>query len=111
MLLDVAGVGADQDFVVRLAGRQVEEAFGRALKGQKLLELFKDAANSDFFRRFRLAAITGKADFGSADLAELGRPFVHYDRATLPLSEDGSTVTHLLCCYIFTRNAAGQPAG
>ena len=115
MLLDVVGVGAGQDFAVRLAGQQVEEAFGRSLRGQKLLGVFKDMADTDCFRRFRLAAITGEADFRSADLAGLGRPFVHYDRAMLPLSEDGSTITHLLCCYVFTHRAvspsATPPAG
>ncbi len=115
MILDVIGVGAGQDFAVRLAGQQVEEAFGRTLRNQRLLEVFKDMADSDCFRRFRLAVITGEADFRSADLAGLGRPFIHYDRALLPLSEDGGPITHLLCCYVFTRSAAGpgggQPAG
>lgn len=111
MLLDVVGVGASQDFAVRLAGQQVEEAFGRPLRGQKLLELFKEMADSDCFRRFRLVVITGEADFRSADLAGLGRPFIHYDRAMLPLSEDGSTITHLLCCYAFTRSAVRPSAG
>lgn len=115
MLLDIVGVGGGQDFAVRLAGQQVEEAFGRALRGKKLLEVFKDMADTDCFRRFRLAAITGEADFRSADLAGLGRPFIHYDRAMLPLSEDGNTVTHLLCCYVFTRSVvsplADPPAG
>ncbi len=109
MLLDVGGAG--RDFAVRLAGLQVEEAFGRTLRGQKLFELFKEAADSDCFRRFRLTAITGEADFRSADLAGMGRPFVHYDCATLPLSDDGGTVTHLLCCYAFTHSAIGQGAG
>lgn len=111
MLLDVAGVGAAQDFIVRLAGVQVQEAFGRSLKGKKLLELFGEAADSEGFRRLRLAAITGEADFRSADLAGLGRPFVHFDCAMLPLSEDGSTITHVLCCYAFTQRAAGPGAG
>jgi hypothetical protein len=111
MLLDVIGVGIKQDFAVRLAGQQVEEAFGRALRGQKLLEVFKEMADSDCFRRFRLAAITGEADFRSADLAGLGRPFVHYDRAMLPLSEDGNTISHLLCCYVFTHSVASPTGG
>jgi hypothetical protein len=111
MLLDVVGVGVSQDFAVRLAGQEVEDAFGRALRGHKLLDVFKEMADTDCFRRFRLAAITGEADFRSADLAGLGRPFVHYDRALLPLSEGGGAITHLLCCYVFTRSAVGPSAG
>jgi hypothetical protein len=111
MLLDIIGAGIGQDFAVRLAGQHVEEAFGRPLRGQKLLEVFKGMADADCFQRFRLAAITGQPDFRTADLAGLGRPFVHYDRALMPLSEDGSTISHLLCCYVFTRGVAGAAGG
>lgn len=107
-LVDVVADG--RDFVIRLAGLQVEEAFGRPLKGHKLPELFKEASDDKCFRGFRLVAITGKPDFRSANLAAIGRPFVQYDRAALPLSEDGSAITQLLCCYTFVQGGS-KPGG
>lgn len=91
-----------QDFTVRLAGTQVEQAFGRGLTGAEFATLFPNPEEADCLRRFRMAAITGQPDFRSADLGAVGRPFVRFDRATLPLSNDGSEITHLLSCYAFS---------
>src|SRR3546814_1933461 len=102
MIFDVMPSG--RDFTIRLAGLEVERAFGRPLKDQSLSELFKDAANQEWHQRCRMAALTGDPDFRSGDLADLGRPFVRFDCAMLPLSEKDGAVTQLLCCCKFSRN-------
>lgn len=101
MILNVIEDGAD--FRVRLAGTQVEEAYGQPIKGLMLSTLVDAEAWQQVAARLRGAVASGEADFRSASLAAIGRDFLQFDRVALPLSDDGIRVSHLFCCYAYSQ--------
>ncbi len=98
MILEVVDGG--QDFRIRLAGSQIEEAHDRPLKGLLVGEMGEGEELAAMLDRFRAIVATRLPDFRTASLSVVGRAFIEFDRVALPLSEDGQTVTHLLCCYV-----------
>lgn len=106
MILDVISGG--RDFVVRLAGQQVEAAFGCQLRDRTFTDLFKDSGSREWLQRCRMVAVIGEADFRSGDFADLERPFVQFDSVILPLADDGRVVTHLLCCDRFSESGPAE---
>lgn len=110
VLMILETVDGGDDFRIRLAGSQVEEAHGRSLKGCLISELVPHGDElTVIMARLRAIVATQKPDFRSGSLAAIGRGYIAFERVALPLAEDGLRVSHLLCCY--AQHAPGETAG
>jgi len=98
-LLDV--IGDADDFVFRLAGSQVEEAFSMALRGRSITEIQRAAGTPIPVAQHVEVARGGGPRYREGSVLVSGRDHWRTQRLLLPLSSDGFTVDVLLGGAVF----------
>ncbi|MPZ11120.1 MAG: PAS domain-containing protein [Kiloniellaceae bacterium] len=98
-LLDV--VGNAEDFVFRLAGSLVEDAFSMPLRGKSITEIQKAAGTPIPVAQHIEVARGGGPRYREGSVLVAGRDHLRTQRLLLPLSTDGGTVDVLMGGAIF----------
>ena len=98
-LLDV--VGDAEDFVFRLAGSMVEDAFSMVLRGKSIADIEKAAGTTIPVAQHIEVARGGGPRYREGTVMVAGREHWRTQRLLLPLSSDGRHVDVLLGCAIF----------
>ena len=98
-LLDV--IGDAQDFVFRLAGTLVEDAFSMPLRGKSITEIQRDAGTPIPVAHHVEVARGGGPRYREGEMLVAGRDHWKTHRLLLPLSSDGRAVDVLLGGAIF----------
>lgn len=98
-LLDV--VGDAQDFVFRLAGTLVEDAFSMPLRGKSIIEIQRAAGTPIPVAQHVEVARGGGPRYREGEMLVAGRDHWCIHRLLLPLSSDGRTVDVLMGGAVF----------
>jgi hypothetical protein len=98
-LLDV--IGDAQDFVFRLAGSLVEDAFSMSLRGRSIAEIQKAAGTPIPVAQHVEVARGGGPRYREGSVLVAGRDHLRTHRLLLPLSSDGRMVDVLFGGAIF----------
>ena len=98
-LLDVIGDGAD--FIFRLAGSLVEDAFNMALRGKSITEIQREAGTPIPVAQHVEVARGGGPRYREGTMLVAGREHWKTHRLLLPLASDGRRVDVLLGGAIF----------
>lgn len=98
-LLDV--VGDAQDFVFRLAGTLVEDAFSMPLRGKSIIEIQREAGTPIPVAQHVEVARGGGPRYREGEMLVAGRDHWCIHRLLLPLSSDGRTVDVLMGGAVF----------
>lgn len=98
-LLDV--IGDAEDFVFRLAGSQVEDAFSMPLRGRSIAEIQKAAGTPIPVAQHIEVARGGGPRYREGSVLVAGRDHWRTHRLLLPLSSDGRAVDVLIGGAIF----------
>jgi hypothetical protein len=98
-LLDV--VGDAEDFVFRLAGSLVEDAFSMPLRGKSIAEIQKAAGTPIPVAHHVEVARGGGPRYREGEVLVAGRDHWKTHRLLLPLSTDGKTVDVLMGGAVF----------
>lgn len=106
-LLDV--VGDAEDFVFRLAGSLVEDAFSMPLRGRSIAEIQKAAGTPIPVVQHIEVARGGGPRYREGSVLVAGREHWRTQRLLLPLSSDGRIVDVLIGGAIFLLGSRGKP--
>lgn len=98
-LLDV--VGDAQDFVFRLAGSLVEDAFSMPLRGKSIAEIQRAAGSPTLVAHHIEVARGGGPRYREGEMLVAGRDHWRIHRLLLPLASDGRTVDVLMGGAVF----------
>lgn len=96
------------DFVCKLAGEQVNGAWGRSIKGMTLREIVGPADHPVMMNRWMQLLTVPLLHYGSASerLSEL--EIQSAERLLLPLASDADTIDHVLGISLYTISAANR---
>lgn len=98
-LLDV--VGDAEDFVFRLAGTLVEDAFSMSLRGKSIAEIQRRAGTEIPVAHHIEVARGGGPRYREGEMRVAGREHWKIQRLLLPLASDGQTIDVLIGGAIF----------
>ncbi|HEY9536133.1 MAG TPA: PAS domain-containing protein [Kiloniellaceae bacterium] len=98
-LLDV--IGDAEDFVFRLAGSRVEEAFSMSLRGRSIAEIHKAAGMPIPVAQHIEVARGGGPRYREGSVLVAGRDHLSTHRLLLPLASDGRVIDVLIGGAIF----------
>ncbi|HIP79410.1 MAG TPA: PAS domain-containing protein [Kiloniellaceae bacterium] len=98
-LIDV--VGDAEDFVFRLAGTLVEDAFSMPLKGKSIAEIQKRAGTPIPVAHHIEVARGGGPRYREGKMLVPGREHWEINRLLLPLASDGTTIDVLMGAAVF----------
>ncbi|NIA67098.1 PAS domain-containing protein [Pelagibius litoralis] len=99
-LLDVVGDG--EDFVFRLAGTLVEDAFSMTLHGKSIAEIQRQAGSTGIPDAHHIEVARGGGPrYQEGNMPVAGREHWMIHRLLLPLASDGETVDVLMGGAIF----------
>ncbi len=95
-------------FTGRLAGEEINEAFGRSLRGADMAEFFRDAGFEAIFARHRRVVCEPCIAHGRGQVFSHARRVGFGERIILPLAEDGEAGDGILGATVYS---ISPPAG
>lgn len=93
------------DFVCRLAGEEVNAAWGRSIRGRTLREVVGDADHPTVLRRWRQIVGVPLVHYGAAAERLSALETRSAERLLLPLSSDADVVDHVLGISLYRISA------
>lgn len=95
------------DFVCRLAGEEVNAAWGQSIRGRALLEVVGTADHPIVLRRWRQIVGVPLIHYGAAAERLSALETRSAERLLLPLASDGDVVDHVLGISLYRISGAG----
>lgn len=96
------------DFVCRLAGEEVNAAWGRSIRGETLRTVVGEADHPTVFRRWQQIVSVPLLHYGSAVERLSALELRSAERLLVPLASDDETVDGVLGLSLYTISAANQ---
>ncbi len=94
MMLEVPADGGELRF--RLAGDEIEDRYGRSLRGRRLSETFQMVRRRDTSHQWTEIVADGRPKYRRGPMAFPGDRVFEAERLLLPLSDEARPVSHIL---------------
>jgi len=96
------------DFVCRLAGEEVNAAWGRSIRGETLLQIVGPVDHPTVFRRWKQIVGVPLIHYGAATERLSALEWRTAERLLLPLASEPDTIDHVLGLSLYTMAAANR---